>query len=162
MQNLSYDLCCFGIYKPVKDYERPDVVGVYQFLVLDAAPLGGFSASPTYAADVMRKDGRTLLQYFWGDVPSPHVGRALDLHRAVAARLRQVGGELKAARVYFINGEGKIQEGEESALAARLRELLTVAPEIASAAFVDDLRRALYPSAAFASAPVASAPAPAP
>lgn len=160
MQNLSNDLCCFGFYKPINDYERPDLIGVYQFLVLDALPSGGFAACPTYAADVLRRHGRTLLQYEWGDVPSPHAGRALDLHRAVAARLRQVGGELKAARVYFINGEGKIQEGEESALAARLCELLTVAPEIASASFVADLRRALYPSASFASAPVASAPAP--
>jgi hypothetical protein len=99
MQSLLPDLLCFGYYKPLKDEARPEVIGTYQFLVFDVAPSGGFTASPTYAADVLARDGRTLMQFDWGDVPSPHAGRALDLHRAASARVRQVATKLKAARV---------------------------------------------------------------
>ena len=162
MLNLTPDLLCFGLYKPVKDHERPELIGIYQFLVLDDLPSGGVAACPCYSADVVARDGRTLVNYEWGDIPSPRAGRALDLHRAAAARVRHVASKLKAARVYYLDGSGKVQEGEESALAARLRELLALAPEIATAAAVLDLRAALYPSAAFASAPVASVGAPAP
>lgn len=159
MQKVSPDLICFGHYKPAKDHEKPDLIGRYQFLVIDESDGGGFAACPTYSADVIARDGRTLLVMDWGDVPSPKAGRALDLHRAAAARIRDAASKLKASRVYFINDAGKVEEGEESALAARLRQLLTVAPEIASASFVADARSVLYPHAAFASAPVAH-PAP--
>lgn len=162
MLTLPPDLLCFGYYKPLKDYERPELIGTYQFLVLDEGPQGGFAASPTFAADVLARDGRTLLNYEWGDVPSPHAGRALDLHRAASARVRHVASKLKEARVYYLDASGKVTEGEESTLALRLRELLALAPEVASAAFVADLRAALYPSATFAAHPVATVAAPAP
>lgn len=164
MLTLPPDLYCFGAFKPCKNYEDLTQIGTFELLHLDALESGGVGLVPALACSVALKYGAVSINWESGNPPSAKAGRALDLQRAAAARVKATAAKLSAPRFYWLDAAGKVTEGDESAIASRLRELLALSADLAAPSFADDLRAALFPHkvmpAAAQSLPATSMPQP--
>lgn len=124
METIKPDLLYCGNFEKYKK-SHGSQIGYYSLSKLTARDDDGkplFENTPIYGAKVHLLYGHVSLEYEEGEPPSPREGRALDLHRAIAAHIRTTaknGGDM----TYFLSDDGKVTVRDPSAWLPRSVEL---------------------------------------